>query len=426
MAEYRPSSPSGDAGLSHNAAEPQRPPRFPAFNGLRAIAAMLVLGVHTAFVSGVTTRDGFGVYTARLEIGVSVFFLISGFLLYRPFVSAHLAGVTKPQTGAFWVRRLLRIVPAYWVALFLITTVFHLSTMGPGGWSAYVDHYFFLQIYFWSQWTHGITQAWSLCVEMTFYLFIPLYAMAIGWRREARSANQRLIVELIGLALMIGLSFAWRWYWLGRISPTAQTARLAATFWFPAFLDLFAFGMFLAVLSAWTHQHHSEPTWVTRAWVPWVSWGLAGIFLYSVGHLGISLLPVYTQGFSDITKQSLYGLFALFLLLPAVFGPQNKGFIRGFLRSWPVASLGAISYAIYLWHQAMIQELLQRQHLTLFAIPFWPFFFAVVGLSAAIAAVSYFVVERPALHLKNSLSWWRQRSSIGLINTSADPHDPSA
>ena len=79
----------------------RRPPRFPAFDGLRAIAAITVVVVHVSFVSGLTPRNphAVGMYTARLEIGVSVFFLISGFLLYRPFVVAHLAGAPRPRHG---------------------------------------------------------------------------------------------------------------------------------------------------------------------------------------------------------------------------------------------------------------------------------------------------------------------------------------
>src|SRR5580692_8201663 len=125
---------------------PRRPPRFPAFDGLRAIAAITVVGVHVSFVAGLTGSNlGVGKYTARLEIGVSVFFLISGFLLYRPFVVAHLAAAPKPRTGAFWLRRLLRIVPAYWLVLFVATSILHAGPgIGPGGWRAYASHYLFL------------------------------------------------------------------------------------------------------------------------------------------------------------------------------------------------------------------------------------------------------------------------------------------
>ena len=76
-----------------------QPRHFPCFDGLRAIAAVLVVMVHTAFGSGFTHRSWAGIYTARFEIGVAVFFLISGFLLYRPFAASHIAGASAPAVG---------------------------------------------------------------------------------------------------------------------------------------------------------------------------------------------------------------------------------------------------------------------------------------------------------------------------------------
>ena len=110
----------------------------------------------------------------------------------------------------------------------------------------------------------------------------------------------------------------------------------------------------------------------------------------------------------DLARQTLYGLFALFLLLPAVFGPQDRGLVRRFLRCWPMASLGVISYGIYLWHQTWIDETLARlgPH-SLFNLEFWALFFGVLGASVAAATLSYFVVERPALRLKRRFTWWR-------------------
>ncbi len=58
----------------------------------------------------------------------------------------------------------------------------------------------------------------------------------------------------------------------------------------------------------------------------------------------------------NLERQELYGLFAFCLLLPAVFGPQDRGSIRWLLRSWPMASLGVISYGIYLWHLNLIDQ----------------------------------------------------------------------
>ena len=230
---------------------PRRPPRFPGFDGLRAIAAGTVVGVHVSFVSGLTLRNNsVGIYTARLEIGVAVFFLISGFLLYRPFTVAHLAGERAPATRAFWIRRLLRIVPAYWVALFVTTTILHASPIGPGGWHGYLTHYGFAQIYFPSQIGSGITQAWTLCVEMSFYLLLPLYAALAGRRRATRAPGRRLATELCGLGILVTLSLAWRFWVLADQHGHGQLFS-TMTIWLPAQLDLFALGMLLAVLSGW-------------------------------------------------------------------------------------------------------------------------------------------------------------------------------
>jgi len=78
-----------------------------------------------------------------------------------------------PNTRKFWERRLLRIVPAYWLALTVLTYVFRIVSIGPG-WQGVVTHYLFLQIYFPTAIFFGITQAWSLCTEMSFYLVLPL------------------------------------------------------------------------------------------------------------------------------------------------------------------------------------------------------------------------------------------------------------
>jgi peptidoglycan/LPS O-acetylase OafA/YrhL len=102
----------------------------------------------------------------------SSFFLVSGFLLYRPFVLSYLSGERSPNTRRFWQRRLLRIMPAYWLALTLLAYVFHLVAMGPGL-QGVVCQYLFLQIYFTTQIFFGISQAWSLCTEMSFYLVPP-------------------------------------------------------------------------------------------------------------------------------------------------------------------------------------------------------------------------------------------------------------
>ncbi len=266
---------------------------------------------------------------ARLEIGVAVFFVISGFLLYRPFVVAHLSGRDAPETLKFWVRRLFRIVPAYWLALTVIVYVLHGSVF-PSGVGQVLIHYSFLQIYFPTALFSGIGPAWSLCTEMSFYLFLPLYAAGLAFRR--RTASVQLKWELLGLMAMAAVSFVFRAWALTRHGHCGGNCLTHPAFpttmsdWLPSCLDLFAIGMFLAVMSAWFVAHDSEPAWLRHRFMPLVSWGLAIVVFFWVSHLGIDPQPLYSASpATNILKQTLYGLFAFLLVAPAVFGPQGGG-----------------------------------------------------------------------------------------------------
>src|SRR3954466_14466210 len=96
-----------------------RAPRFPHVHSLRALAALSVLLYHGAFKAylGKQPDSPLAPFAAHLDVGVSVFFLISAFLLYRPMVAARPNGEPAPAPEAYGRRRLFRIVPGYWVAL---------------------------------------------------------------------------------------------------------------------------------------------------------------------------------------------------------------------------------------------------------------------------------------------------------------------
>ncbi len=412
-----------------------KPRHFPCFDGLRAIAAVSVLLLHTAWVSGFTLRSSLGAYTSRLEIGVSVFFLISGFLLYRPFAVSHLTEQPAPNVRKFWVRRLLRIVPAYWLALTVLTYGFHIISVGPG-WQGIATHYLFLQIYFPTAPFFGITQAWSLCTEMSFYLFLPLYAAGVAFRR--RNPRRQLVWELGGLVLLCIISFVFRYWVLHLPVLTVKNGKFVALCaphcatraiypalmvdWLPAYLDLFAFGMLLAVVSVWFTERDSEPSWLSSRFMPWLSWAGAAVVFVWVSHVVTNhlILPFVTTRVT-LERQELYGAFAFLLLLPAVFGPQDLSPIRRLLRSWPMASVGVISYGIYIWHLDLIHLLLRWTGWQAGNVPYWVLAAAVLGLSIAVASASYFGLERPILRFKGRLSWWDRQARSSLTQPRAEP-----
>jgi peptidoglycan/LPS O-acetylase OafA/YrhL len=129
---------------------------------------------------------------------------------------------------------------------------------------------------------------------------------------------------------------------------------------------------------------------------------------------------------ANLEKQALYGLFAFLLLLPAVFGPQDRSLIRRFLRTWPMASLGVISYGVYLWHLPLITEFLKWMGWQTQAEPFWLLASVILAMSIAFASASYFGLERPILRRKNRISWWDRRSSApkDLPGSPTAPTDP--
>ena len=92
-------------------------PRSAAIDSLRAIAALAVLGIHVGHYSRVNVDAWYGAFTSHLNVGVTLFFLISGFLLYRPWAAALLQDGAPPSLARYARRRFARIVPAYWLAL---------------------------------------------------------------------------------------------------------------------------------------------------------------------------------------------------------------------------------------------------------------------------------------------------------------------
>jgi peptidoglycan/LPS O-acetylase OafA/YrhL len=371
---------------------PAKHREFPCFDGLRAIAALSVIVVHTSFPTGFSTRQHFwGAYTARMEIGVAVFFLISGFLLYRPFAAAHLEERPGPAVRPYLKRRLLRIVPAYWLALLFAAYVLHTVSPRIHSVKAVVIYFGFMQIYFSHYVLHGISAAWTLCVEMSFYLFLPLYAA--GLAALTRRGRDKIRTELIGLGVLVVASELWK----VAVFAHKSGQQTGAGTWLPAQLDLFALGMLFAVASVWWSGHRREPEFLGQGWVPRASWLAALVCFWAVStRIGLPRVPVYQASLGQaLGRQFLYAGFAFFLLVPAVFGPQDRGVIRRLLSSRPAVALGVISYGIYLWHETWMLKILAWLHRPLFRTSFLKLTLGVTVLALVSAMLSYVVVEQP-------------------------------
>ena len=385
-------------GFGSPARTGQQHARFPCFDGLRAMAAFAVLMTHVAFITGFDFRSSIGALTARLDVGVAVFFLISGFLLYRPFVVARLNGEPPPRVAAYLWRRGLRIFPAYWLALTVTIFVLNIPADVPSGRDLFL-YYGLLHLYSLDTLFGPILASYTLVTEVSFYVFLPIYAFAVGvstgLRRPARPARPAALAGLfvagVGYRVVVALADP-----DGRRDFQLQNI-------LPGWIDVFAVGMALAVLSAWfAHRQWDGPPILSRPWMPAASWAASALALLAVSAYVGAPTPNEVFGVSEeLAIHYLYLAVAFFLLLPAVFGPQDRSPVRAFLRNPVVAWLGLISYGVYLWNESIIEKYLDWTDRTPFNTYVGSMLLVVVVVTIVVAATSYYVLERPVLRLKS-------------------------
>jgi peptidoglycan/LPS O-acetylase OafA/YrhL len=390
-------------------AAPGVPVRFPCFDGLRAIAALTVVVYHTVSEFRPSWYEGAPAdWISRLgSFGVCVFFLISGFLLYRPFVLAHFESRPVPDLLPFWKRRFFRIFPAYWVAVAALFFVFELQNINT--WQDALTAFGLLQNYRAGYEFYGIGVAWTLVVEVSFYLALPLIAMALrALAGKTATVSHKLHTQLIGLAVLyaVGLiSRAWAPD-LINASPASRGDWLAPSrvnWWLNGFLDWFALGMLLAVMSAWAARGGRLPKIVhTLGAHPWVCWLLALESYWVMVQLNMPIdIYLETETIQTLGLTVFCGLVAFFLIFPAVFGSQDRKGLRGLLRSKVMVFLGTISYGMYLWHIIYVKQVNHWSNDGELPHNLYVWFVVVLGLTLATATISYYVVERPIIRLSH-------------------------
>jgi peptidoglycan/LPS O-acetylase OafA/YrhL len=384
-------------------APPPHHPRFPLSDGIRGIAAVAVLVVHSWLFAG-----GFGGFTGslanravvRLDAMVAIFFMLSAFLLYRPMIAHRGGGPSSPSVADYARRRFLRIYPPFWVVLTALAIFPGLFGVFGGHWWAFYSLGFYLHPYYAANgcpttqtFLCGLPQTWTLTVEMTFYIVLPLYVFVTARLARGQSVGQWMQRELMLLAGLAALSLFMNGAPLSfRHKPWFEFTFIGHFYWI-------SLGLAMAVLSVgYGHGRRDLLPRALRAMAahPGACW--AGAFaIYLITVFSFFPAPFTVAPMSSLAYLALnllQGAAAALLVVPVVFGNPNRGLPSRVLGNAYMLWLGVISYGLYLW-QVTLQAKLGFEgagFLTILGVT--------LVIATPLAALTYYAVERPLMRLK--------------------------
>lgn len=395
--------------------EPRHRVHLQGIEGMRAIAAGTIVLVHVwAFSSPsgavLGAEDWRGDALSTLSVGVTLFFTLSGFLLYRPVAASIARAVPHMPIRTYLGNRFLRIAPAYW-AILLATAVIlgsvYIRTASGALEVGRLDPAGLLQAgllvanYRPSEILIGIGPAWSLAVEVVFYLALPvlvLAAAAVARRFESRRDRVLVLLGPPLLLLAIGLSGK---AVAGIALPADPTAGYDAnwhsvverSFWAQA--DLFSFGMAAAVLYVEAEDRRVSLFGNWR----WIAGGF-GVLLF------LACAWTMNQGEQSYLLQNTGQALAIALVFAAIVIPDRQGGrparATALLETPYLVAFGIASYSVFLWHVPVIDWLSAHDLM----LEGWGGLLVNVAIVAlvvgALSAITYRFIERPALRRKRS------------------------
>nr|CRL70957.1 acyltransferase 3 [Mycolicibacterium malmesburyense] len=355
---------------------------LPAVEGMRACAAVGVVVTHVAFQTG-NTGGVTGRLFGRFDLAVAVFFALSGFLLWRGHAAAARGLRPIPPTGHYLRSRIVRIMPGYLVAVVVILSLLPDVRADLTVWLANLT---LTQIYVPLTLTAGLTQMWSLSVEVAFYIALPLLALLV---RRVPVHARIPVIAAAGIA-----SLAWA------ALPIATPDGVNHLNWPPAFFSWFAAGMLLAELTVtrvgWPHRLARRR--VLMAAIAVVAFLIAASPI--AGPEGLT--PGTVSQF--VVKIAMGAVVAAALLAPLVLDRPDTP--HRLLGNSVMVTLGRWSYGLFIWHLAalamvfpVIGEFAFNGHMPVVLV-------LTVVFGFAIAAVSYALVESPC---RTALRRWEYR-----------------
>lgn len=382
-------------------------PEFPVLDTLRAVGALAVLTTHTTFQSGEYGRNGaVGTLLSRLDVGVAIFFVLSGFLLARPYLARAAAGREHPSTGRYYWKRFLRIYPVY-----AVTVVIALALIDENRGLGVVQWFrslLLVDIYTSPRLPQGLTQMWSLAVEAMFYLLLPLLMLAALGRGTGLRPGR--VGAVLGALVAVSV-----WWVLSLAGVVAESSAGVPMSWLPAYLTWFAVGMALALAHV-LHQSRGDAAPAplrhlrTLAGMPGACWAVvAGLLLVAATPLaGPSFLFVASPA-EALTKHLLYAVIGGLVVLTGIF--TVPGTYARVMSAPALRHLGVISYSTFCIHLPVLHLVMSVTDYGLFQGHGWQIWALTLVLSLVASEVLYRLVERPGMRLGGLRPPWGRSST---------------
>ena len=372
---------------------------LPGLDGLRGLAFLAVFIGHACYSAGAPIAPAKALGPDNVDwwfrglahagtFGVDLFFVLSGFLITRLLLQEE-ATRGRINIGAFWIRRALRIWPAYY-ALLACTLVFNETSRGAIAALATFTGNLRHSMRPFSLGPVDVGILWSIQIEEQFYLLWPLMLTVVP-------RHYRLLLGPVLVAVSI----------VSRLWLFSGGASLVVWTFTPARLDGLGVGIVLAFLPLSTAPWFVKRLSLALPVVAVVAAGFTSQAL-RVGDPALSIRPEWIMGAVGIPT-----VIALFCGIVLWAAPSSR-----WLCWWPLVHLGRISYGLYLIHFTVIGW---------FSSLWWPWSFVLsLAVSVLLAEASYRFLERPFLRLKERFTPASEEASSNAKDafgiTAAVPH----
>lgn len=377
---------------------------MPALTGLRGFAALWVLIYHAWSMAHpeLITFNLAGIYfdiTAFFSFGwagVQIFFVLSGFLLSLPFVRWQSGMRKRPIIKFFFLRRITRVFPAYYVQFFLILGMRWLVQGHLPFDSSLIPHYLLMlfvppPLGIGTSTLNGVW--WTLPIEFSFYLILPLLSIFLVWKRYW--------ILLIGALLMM---VTWRWCVLDVFHATPVSLWSAQL---PGSMDSFALGMVGAVFHINFYEKNPTNCHRYKVFLKWLLPLALITYILMFKWISLEYLNYWKPSLVFFSWTPICSLAVMIIILN---GAVRLWIIDIVFGNRVIQLTGTISYGVYLWHMPVQRWLLKESWIgTMDGYRFpWLLFISTL-ITFLLASLSWVLIEKKAIAL--SRSYLQQKQS---------------